>query len=70
MPPQYMVTAKFLKQVLNKEKKLLKVKDVTVCNPPFYDEISVKELYDTCIKMKGMAEHFPDQYPKGRSCAR
>ena len=70
MPPQYMVTAKFLKQILKKEKKLLKIKDVTVCNPPKYDEISVTELYDTCIKMKGMKEHFPDQYPKGRQCAR
>ena len=34
MPPYWMVTAQFLKQILKKEKVLLKMKDVRVCNPP------------------------------------
>jgi hypothetical protein len=44
--------------------------EVRACNPPHYDEISVTQLYDKCIKMPGMAELFPDKYPKGRSCNR
>lgn len=40
------------------------------CNPPHYDEISVTELYQACIKMPRMAEFFPDKYPKGRTCSR
>ena len=70
MPPYYMVTAPFLKQILKKEKILLKVADVNVCNPPHYDEISVKRLYEECIKLSEMAKHLPDQYPKGRQCSR
>ena len=68
MPPYGMVTAPFLKQVLRGEKQLLKVSKVIKCNPPKYDEISVAKLYDQCVKLPGMAEHFPDVYPKGRSC--
>ena len=70
MPPYYMVTAPFLKQILKKEKTLLKAAEVKICNPPKYDEISVTQLYDSCISLQGMAEHFPDKYPKGRQCAR
>ena len=65
-----MITAPFLKAVLKGEKVLLKAAEVKICNPPKYDEISVTQLYDDCIKLPGMAEHFPDQYPKGRQCAR
>ena len=70
MPPQYMVTAKVLKQIFSKQKQLLKASAVQICNPPRYDEVSVKGLYKECMKMPGMAEHFPDDYPKGRSCSR
>ena len=70
MPPYGMVTAPFLKQVLRGEKQLLKVSKVIKCNPPKYDEISVAKLYDQCVTLPGMAEHFPDVYPKGRSCGR
>ena len=70
MPPYTMVTAPFLKQVLKGEKQLLKAAAVTICNPPKYDEISVAKLYPDCIKLPGMAEHFPDVYPKGRTCNR
>ena len=65
-----MVTAKFLKQVFKKKKHLLKAADVKVCNPPRYDEISVANLYADCMKLEGMKDHFPDVYPKGRSCSR
>ena len=70
MPPYTMITAPFLKQVLKGEKQLLKIADVINCNPPKYDEISVVKLYDDCLKLPGMTEHFPDVYPKGRTCNR
>ena len=65
-----MMTNPFLKGVLKGEKKLLKQAEARYCNPPQYDEISVAQLYDTCIQMPGMADYFPDEYPKGRSCNR
>ena len=65
-----MVTHGFLKQILTGEKKLLKASEARVCNPPKYDEISVTNLYAVCILLEGMAEYFPDSYPKGRSCSR
>ena len=44
--------------------------EVSQCNPSPYDEISVANLYSTCIKLEGMAQFFPDSYPKGRPCNR
>ena len=65
-----MLNAKWLKQILSGDKKLLKAKEARHCNPPKYDEISVANLYNTCIVMEGMSDYFPDEYPKGRTCAR
>ena len=65
-----MITTDFLKQILRGDKQLLKMSEVRYCNPPRYDEISVSQLYDPCLKMPGMADYFPDTYPKGRSCSR
>ena len=70
MPPDTMVTSAWIKQVLAGKKKLLKAKDVVHCNPPRYDEISVKALYDYCIAFENMQLYFPDEYPKGRCCNR
>ena len=55
MPPKNMVTPQHLKAILKGEKKLLKAAVVKHFNPPRYDEISVVQLYDYCIKMPGMA---------------
>ena len=70
MPPESMLNAKWLKQILSGDKKLLKAKEARHCNPPKYDEISVANLYNECIAMEGMADYFPDEYPKGRQCSR
>ena len=70
MPPNSMVTNMFLRQVLKGEKALIKASDIKICNPPRYDEVSVSSLYDACLQLDGMAEHFPDRYPKGRACGR
>ena len=49
---------------------MMKAKDVHPCNPPKYDEISVANLYEQYLKMEGMTDYFPDEYPKGRHCSR
>ena len=35
-----------------------------------YDELSVKNLYEKFMKLEGVAQYFPDSYPKGRVCDR
>jgi hypothetical protein len=57
-----------MKQVYNEEKDWMKAKNVVQCNPPKYDEISVENLYDSCVKMPNMAKYFPDSYAKGLKC--
>ena len=44
--------------------------DVRAINPPRFDEISVKQLYDECMKLPNMRLYFPDKFPKGRQCQR
>ena len=70
MPPYAMVTKDHLKHVLAGRKMLLKMSEVSFCNPPTYDELSVKGLYDKVVKQPGMALLFPNRYPKGRQCER
>ena len=47
--------------------KLAMVKFISV---PKSDELSVKNLYDKLVQLEGMAQFFPDSYPKGRQCDR
>ena len=70
MPSYHMVTTAYLKQILRGDKKLLKMSDTRMCNPSRYDEISVTQLYESCLKMSDMPLYFPDNYPKGRKCCR
>ena len=70
MPPYEMVTSTFLKQVFSGKKKLIKMKHLRSCNPPRYDEISVKSLYEYCLSLYNMKYYFPDEYPQGRTCNR
>ena len=46
----------------------LKCNEVVHANPPRYDELSVKNLYDYCLTLGDMHLYFPDTYPKGRAC--
>ena len=70
LPPNEMITYGWVKQVLSGQKQWLKNNQVVHCSPPRYDEISVANLYDQCLKLQYMAAFFPDTYPKGRSCNR
>ena len=65
MPPYKMVTKDHLKAVLKGEKILLKMTQVTFCNPPAYDEIGVKTIYDKVINLDRMKQYFPDKLAKG-----
>jgi len=70
LPPIGMVTRLFLKQVLTGEKALLKMTEVRFINPPAFDEIGIKALYDEALKMQGKTKYFPDKYAKSRQCDR
>ena len=59
-----------MKQVLQGKKKFLKMEEVRFCNPPAFDEIGVKNLYDKVIAQDDMADYFPDKLPKGLQCDR
>ena len=61
-----MFTKDHFKLVLAGKKKLLKMPYVKFCNPPAYDEVGVKALYDKILNQPGMADYFPDKFPKGR----
>ena len=61
-----MFTKDHFKAVLAGKKRLFKMKNVNFCNPPAYDEIGVKALYEKIIKQPDMADFFPDKFPKGR----
>jgi len=42
------------------------MKNVNFCNPPAYDEIGVKALYDKVKTLPELGYYFPDKFPKGR----
>ena len=64
MISKHLVNKDYLKAIFVNDKKLLKLKDVRISNPPHYDEISVTALYEPCLKLPGMRQYFPDKYPK------
>ena len=42
--------------------------EVRFCNPPAYDEIGIKALYDKVLEEEGMKDYFPSKLPKGLQC--
>jgi len=68
MLPYKMVTKDYLKAVLQGKKKFLKMNEVKFCNPPAYDEIGVKALYEGVRALPTMIDYFPDKWPKGLQC--
>ena len=61
-----MLTKEFVKGMMAGNKKLMKRADVRFITVTKYDELSVKNLYDKFIVLDGMAQYFPNGYPKGR----
>ena len=68
--PYDMLTKDMLRDVFSGKKGMMKLVMVRFISVPKYDELSVKALYDKIIKLEGMAQFFPDSYPKGRQCDR
>ena len=61
-----MFTKEFVKEMMSGNKKLMIKQDVRFVTVVKYDELSVKNLYDKFIVLDGMAQYFPNRYPKGR----
>ena len=60
-----MVTKDHMKEVLAGRKSFLKMNKVNFVNPPPFDEIGVKNLYERIVAQDGMKQYFPDKFPKG-----
>ena len=43
---------------------------VNFCNPPAFDEIGVKALYEKVLKRPGMDQYFPGKLPKGKQMSK
>ena len=68
MLPYHQVTKDFLKDVLQGKKNLLKMDQVKFVNVPAFDEIGVKYVYQKVLQLDGMAQYFPDKFPKNTQC--
>jgi hypothetical protein len=55
-----------LKAVLAGDKKLLKMAELKPINAPFYDEISVKNIYPRVKDDGTVSQYLPDNLPAGR----
>lgn len=61
-----MLTKDFLKQILTEEKKLVEIKEISMVKVPFYDELSVKNLWPKLQGAHDFMCHFPNKLPRGR----
>ena len=67
LPNKEVVTKDFLKQVFAGVKELLKKDEVVPISVPYYDELSVKNLWPQFEKDAKMMAFFPDVFPKGKA---
>ena len=49
-----MFTKDYAKDIFSEEKQLIKKKNVFYIDVPKFDELSVKNLYDTLLELDGM----------------
>ena len=61
-----MLTKDFLKLILAEQKKLIEIKEVSMIKVPFFDELSVKNLWPQLQKADDFMKFFPEKLPKGR----
>ena len=66
LPPKAQVNKDFLRQVFKNEKTLLKKKAVDYIHVSHYQELSVKNLWQTLKDDKLFNIYFQDEYPKDR----
>ena len=56
----------FIKAVFNGTKSLMPLSEVHWCQPPHYDEISVRNLYPKFTDDVAFMKYMPDKLPKGK----
>ena len=61
-----MLNKDFIKEVLSGSKELLPLSEVHWCNPPRYDEISVKNIFPRYSQDKRVMKYMTDKLPKGK----
>ena len=61
-----MLTKDFLKQILTEEKMLVEIKEISMIKVPFFDELSVKNIWPRMQKDPGFLKYFPNKLPRGR----
>ena len=61
-----MMNKDFIKAVLNGSKSLMKLTDVRWCEPPHFDEVSVKNLFPKFEQDDKVMQYMPDSLPKGK----
>ena len=66
VPPRTMLTKDFLKQILAEHKELIEIKEVKLIKVPFFDELSVKNLWPQMKNANDFMKFFPNKLPKGR----
>ena len=66
LPPDYMMNKDFLKEVLVKDKMLMKMQNVAWINVPLYDELSVIKIWPQVRHDAQLMQYFPTKLPKGR----
>ena len=66
LPPDWMVTKDFIRQVLAEEKVFLKLAELKQVAVPKYDECSVKNMWPMVTEAPELMRHFPDRLPQGK----
>ena len=66
VPPPAMVNKDYLKAILGGDKELLPLSGCKMVNVPCYDELSVKQIWPSCLGMPEIMRYFPNSLPKNR----
>ena len=66
MPPEYSINKDFLRHVFSEEKKLLHMTEVKRIHVPFFDELSVKNIYPQVIEDLTISRYFCKEKASGR----
>ena len=66
VPPAASCNRDFLRQVLNGEKKLLKVSECKFVNVPKFDELGTCHIYPKFVLDKKVVQYLQDSYPRNR----
>ena len=66
LPPDFMMTKDFLRQVLAEEKDFIKMEGLRTINVPHFDELSVKNIFPKFQQDPAVMRFLPNRLPKGK----